>query len=382
MSRRVHLHRGRLSNWSRPAASMTLVSGTWPVISADDHLIEPPDLFEGRMPAALADRAPRIVEDDDGTEAWLYEGNRYPNIGLNAVVGRPREEWSMEPARFDEMRPGCLDIDARLADMDEGGIWASVCFPSLIAGFAGTVFARSQDPELGLACVRAWNDWHLDVWAGTKPERIIPLQLPWLVDPVVAADEVRRNAEQGLQGGELRRAPGERRAAVVAHRALGPVPRRVQRDRHRRVPARRVRRVDRGDIAGCPARALHDAVPGQRARRGRRLAVGAHPAAVPRAPHRARRGWHRLGAHAARPPRLGDGALGHRRRRRVAGRRDPRRGAAAATSGSARSTTRRRWAPAIASGSTTSSSSATTPTPTRRGRTPRRCSPIASPLRA
>jgi predicted TIM-barrel fold metal-dependent hydrolase len=171
----------------------------WPIISADDHLIEPPDLFEGRMPSGLVDRAPTIVEDAGGTQAWEYEDARYPNIGLNAVVGRPRDEWSMEPARFDEMRRGCWDIDARVEDMDAGGVWASLCFPSLIAGFAGTVFARSQDPELGLACVRAWNDWHLDVWAGTHPGRIIPLQLAWLPDPVVAAREVERNAERGFK---------------------------------------------------------------------------------------------------------------------------------------------------------------------------------------
>jgi predicted TIM-barrel fold metal-dependent hydrolase len=171
----------------------------WPIISADDHLIEPPDLFEGRMPLGLVDRAPRIVEDADGTQAWEYEDARYPNIGLNAVVGRPREEWSMEPARFDEMRRGCWDIDARVDDMDAGGVWASLCFPSLIAGFAGTVFARSQDLELGLACVRAWNDWHLEVWAGTHPGRIIPLQLGWLPDPAVAAREVERNAESGFK---------------------------------------------------------------------------------------------------------------------------------------------------------------------------------------
>lgn len=181
------------------SAKLTFVSGSWPIISADDHLIEPPDLFTGRMPSGLASAAPRIVVGDDGTEAWLYEGNRYPNIGLNAVVGRPREEWSMEPARFEDMRRGCWDIDARVADMDAGGIWASVCFPSLIAGFAGTVFARSASPELGLACVRAWNEWHLDVWAGTYPGRIIPLQLPWLMDPVVAAAEVRLNAARGFK---------------------------------------------------------------------------------------------------------------------------------------------------------------------------------------
>jgi predicted TIM-barrel fold metal-dependent hydrolase len=170
-----------------------------PVISVDDHLIEPPDLFEGRMPAPLADRAPRIVEHDDGTQYWMYEGRSYPNVGLNAVVGRARDTWSMDPSRFDEMRPGCFDIDARVADMDVNGVWASLCFPSLVAGFCGSVFMRSDDPELGMACLRAWNDWHIDVWAGTYPDRIIPLQLPWLVDVEVGADEIRRNAERGFK---------------------------------------------------------------------------------------------------------------------------------------------------------------------------------------
>ena len=169
------------------------------IVSVDDHLIEPPDLFEGRMPAALADRAPRIVTGDDGRQAWVYEGGSYPNIGLNAVIGRPRDEWSMDPANFDEMRRGCWDIDARVEDMDLAGIVASVCFPSLIAGFSGAVFARSQDPALGEACVRAWNDWHHEVWAGTHPGRMIPTQITWLADPLVAADMVRANAALGFR---------------------------------------------------------------------------------------------------------------------------------------------------------------------------------------
>lgn len=169
------------------------------IISVDDHLIEPPDLFDGRMPSRFADAAPKIVEFEDGRQAWTYEDGLYPNVGLNAVVGRPKDEWSMDPARFDEMRRGCWDIDARIADMDEGGVWASVCFPSLIAGFCGAVFSRSKDRDLGLACTRAWNDWHLDAWAGAYPERIIPLQIPWLQDPAIAADDVRANAARGFK---------------------------------------------------------------------------------------------------------------------------------------------------------------------------------------
>ena len=172
---------------------------TVPVISVDDHLIEPPDLFAGRLPEALAERAPRVVEAEGGVQHWLYEGRTYPNVGLNAVAGRRRDTWSMDPSRFDEMRRGCFDIDARVVDMDINGVWASLCFPSLVAGFCGSVFSRSDDPALGLACLRAWNDWHIEVWAGTHPERIIALQLPWLRDVAVAAAEVRANAARGFK---------------------------------------------------------------------------------------------------------------------------------------------------------------------------------------
>jgi len=169
-----------------------------PIISVDDHLIEPPDLFLGRLPAGLQGEAPHIVEDESGTQCWIFESNRYPNVGLNAVVGRPRVEWSMEPARFDQMRPGCFDIDERIADMDRAGIWASLCFPSLVSGFCGSVYSRARDKELGLACLRAFNDWHHEVWAGTYPERIVPLQLPYLADIEVAASEIRLNAARGF----------------------------------------------------------------------------------------------------------------------------------------------------------------------------------------
>ncbi len=169
------------------------------IISVDDHLIEPAHVFEGRMPQHLQDKAPRVVTLPDGRETWVYEDGFYPQVGLNAVAGRAKEEWSMEPARFDEMRRGCYDIDARIADMDLDGVYASLCFPSLIAGFAGTIFAKSKDSELGLAALRAWNDWHIEEWAGAHPDRIIPLQLAWVNDPKIAAQDVYENAERGAK---------------------------------------------------------------------------------------------------------------------------------------------------------------------------------------
>ena len=65
------------------------------VISADDHIVEPPHVFENRVPQMFADRAPRVVEKEDGSQTWLYDGVELPNVGFNAVVGRPGEEWRM-----------------------------------------------------------------------------------------------------------------------------------------------------------------------------------------------------------------------------------------------------------------------------------------------
>ncbi len=170
------------------------------LISVDDHLVEPPHLFEGRLPARWQPDAPRVEVDDAGMEYWSFDGQRHYKVGLNAVVGRPREELSFEPTRFDEMRRGAWDIEARIHDMDLNGVFASLNFPSSLAGFAGQRYQLGvSDPELALAVVRAANDWHLEEWAGTAPGRIIPCQLPWLLDPDVGAAEVRANAARGFR---------------------------------------------------------------------------------------------------------------------------------------------------------------------------------------
>ena len=179
------------------------------VISVDDHLVEPPHMFEGRLPASLADRAPRIVETRAGHQVWEFEGGRYSQVGMNAVAGRRPETVRLEPFRFEQMRPGCFDVDARVADMDVNGVWASLNFPSQISGFCGRVFFAATDPALGAACVRAWNDWLFDEWACVHPDRIIPLGIAFLSDPAEAANKIRRNATRGFKAVALPERPHE-----------------------------------------------------------------------------------------------------------------------------------------------------------------------------
>ncbi len=166
------------------------------LISVDDHLVEPPGLFEGRLAARHRDRAPRVVRQDDGADVWVFNDTVIPNIGLNAVAGRPKQEYGVEPTAFDEMRPGCFDVHERIKDMDAAGVLASMNFPSF-PGFSARLFAACADKDLALAVVQAYNDWHIDEWCGAYPGRFIPMALPVLWDPELAAREVRRVAAKG-----------------------------------------------------------------------------------------------------------------------------------------------------------------------------------------
>jgi predicted TIM-barrel fold metal-dependent hydrolase len=177
------------------------------LISVDDHLVEPPDMFEGRLPAQWQDKAPRIVETPEGHQVWEFDGNRYTQVGMNAVAGRRPETVAVEPFRFDQMRPGCWDIDARIRDMDINGVWASLNFPSQITGFCGRVFSVAKETELGVQTTRAWNDWLFEEWYSPYPERIIPLGITYLADPEEGAREIRRNAARGFKSVALPERP-------------------------------------------------------------------------------------------------------------------------------------------------------------------------------
>jgi predicted TIM-barrel fold metal-dependent hydrolase len=170
-----------------------------PIVSVDDHALEPPSTFVDRVPASMRDRAPHVELDDEGVPWWIAESARMPILFANGAAGRVLEEWKgASRCTYDEFRPSVSDPVARLADMDQAGIWASLCFGSTLWGFAGSRFSRMKDRELGLASLRAWNDWMLEEWCAAAPDRYIACQLPWLSEPEVGAAEIRRNAERGF----------------------------------------------------------------------------------------------------------------------------------------------------------------------------------------
>ncbi|MGW1991989.1 amidohydrolase family protein [Embleya sp. NPDC001921] len=168
------------------------------IISVDDHLIETPDLFRDRVPARMRDAAPHLERDAAGNDWWVFENDRVPLLGSDALRGWEAGKGYLGPVNFDELHPATYDAGERVRHMDAAGIAAQLNFPSAPFGFAGRRFLTMGDHDLGLASLRAYNDWLLDAWITPYPERFIACQLPWLGDPELAAAEVRRNAERGF----------------------------------------------------------------------------------------------------------------------------------------------------------------------------------------
>jgi hypothetical protein len=151
------------------------------IISVDDHVVEPPNVWTDRLSKRDQERGPRVVQDTcetiydptnsrpstgggsvgpryikggNGplTDWWVYEDLAKTTPTVSASVGVPPERHSLSPINYTDMRPGCYDMRARIADMDLNHVERSLCFP-LQPRFAGQWFAEAKDKDLAAK----WN---------------------------------------------------------------------------------------------------------------------------------------------------------------------------------------------------------------------------------
>ncbi len=167
------------------------------IISADAHILEPPDIWQNWLPEKYQDRAPQLVKDRDGGDAWLFAGATEPDpIGLTATPGMPWDQFRWTGVTYDEARPGCYNGAARLADMAEDGVDAEILFPPqrTIGHFLG-----DEDDDLVLAGVEAYNNFLLEEFCAPDPTRLIgAAQIPSIgID--AAVDGVRKASARGFR---------------------------------------------------------------------------------------------------------------------------------------------------------------------------------------
>jgi predicted TIM-barrel fold metal-dependent hydrolase len=188
------------------------------IISVDDHVVEPAHLWNTWLPSKYRAFGPHVERRGVGSmehigggsyrqtfdpsgpaaDCWVYEDLVYINKRHVAAVGFDRDDMSMSPITYDDMRPGCYDPAARVEDMQINWVDASLSFPTF-PRFCGQTFLEAKDRDVALACVLAYNDWMVEEWCGASEGRLIPLCLVPLWDVELAAAEVRRNASRGCR---------------------------------------------------------------------------------------------------------------------------------------------------------------------------------------
>ena len=170
------------------------------IISVDDHVTEPPDLWTSRLAAKYKDRAPQVrrdfvkpsadardlilqIGDPQGRvgDYWMYEGKPMRMGILSPIthaIGFEEKKMGNIGLTYEEVHPGCWQQGPRLKDMTTNHVEASMCFPNIVPGFCGQTFLHYEDKELGLLCIQAYNDWMIGDWcAGEGKGRLIPLIL-------------------------------------------------------------------------------------------------------------------------------------------------------------------------------------------------------------
>ena len=165
------------------------------MISSDSHIIEPPDLWTGRVPEHLADRAPRVVVEDDG-EWWYIDGRKtMSHLGIQTGArfeGDP--DKLVTSATFDQVRPAAYDPRAYLEENETDGVWGSVIYPS-----EGLVMFSVPNTEVVSASMKAYNDW-LAEFCSEDPVRLKGLAMVNVDDIDDAVGEFTRVREIGLSG--------------------------------------------------------------------------------------------------------------------------------------------------------------------------------------
>jgi uncharacterized protein len=167
------------------------------VISVDDHVVEPPDLWTRRMSQAKwGDRIPHVATQADGTERWVIDGQ--VRAGALAPTGALSKDRGAEPQTWSQVPRSAYEPQARLAAMDSDGIDCSVLYPSA-AGVSGEAIGAIKDLELQIECARVYNDWIIDVWSAANarfiPQAILPVDS---IDGAVA--EAKRAVDRGHKG--------------------------------------------------------------------------------------------------------------------------------------------------------------------------------------
>ena len=182
------------------------------VISSDNHVFEPSDLWTSRARPAFKDRFPQLVREYDG-DWWYCDGHRVIGLSPGAQTGMRFEapEKMVRTTTFDKVRRGGYVPEEHLKDMDADGVDVSIVYPTV-----GLLLYSVPDSALLSEIFRGYNDW-LAEFCSAEPKRLKGIAMI-NVDDVQeggSRSSLERCAEMGLAGGMVTVYPPEGRGNVI-----------------------------------------------------------------------------------------------------------------------------------------------------------------------
>jgi predicted TIM-barrel fold metal-dependent hydrolase len=171
---------------------------SYEIVSADAHVLEPTDIWDTWLPKKHRDKAPKLVKDVDGGDAWQFAGAADPDpIGLVSTPGMAWDEFRWTGVTYEQARAGCYNGAERIKDMDLDGVGAEVLFPPqrTIGHFLG-----DEDDEFVAAGIEAYNNFLYDEFMAPDPTRLIGMaQIPSLGTDA-AIETMRKAKARGFKG--------------------------------------------------------------------------------------------------------------------------------------------------------------------------------------
>jgi predicted TIM-barrel fold metal-dependent hydrolase len=174
-----------------------------PIISADSHVVEPPDTYITRIDKKFKDRAPTLVHDERRGDMFVVQGSNIPiPLSLISAAGKAPEALSARGAVWDKLHKGGWDPQARIAAQEQDGVAAEVIYPSV-----GMEICNHPDLDLKKACMDAYNLW-LAEYCAAYPDRLIGLGQTAIRTPEDGIKDLERIKQLGFKGVMLPGKPG------------------------------------------------------------------------------------------------------------------------------------------------------------------------------
>ena len=171
--------------------------GEYRVISSDNHVFEPPDLWTKRTEARFKDRAPRVVREDEG-DIWVVDGVMAANCLQGIHPGRRFDDLSIPEETewtYDNVVRGGYIPEEALKDMDIDGVDVGIIYPTV--GLA--LYYCVEDSGLFSACCRAYNDYIAE-FCSADPRRLKGIAMLNVDDVQDGIKEMERCADLGFAG--------------------------------------------------------------------------------------------------------------------------------------------------------------------------------------